>query len=294
MINSEVLSKIYDLRYQIEAIRDFDEIEIAPIILSQTTRGYLYYNFVKKRITTQFNFGECVRISNKINDYPSKTGIKDIITKFSKSGVGKVSYSVNLEEEFAFRSMENGITPPQLLPDEIVRERLTKHLLGLTSSRRGKQVPFFFYHLSTEKYWKMIIDIIFENISLFQSSETSSELDGEDKQDKLFVLLVLILNNFIKVKEIQTEENKKLLNQISNLILDTLVPEEISNSPELNKYNSSDLLELLSNEKEEKYFINMKDLGRFIGAVKELIQNKSGFDSELLSKLETEYHNYLK
>ena len=108
------------------------------------------------------------------------------------------------------------------------------------------------------------------------------------------MLLVLILNNFIKVKEIQTEENKKLLNQISNLILDTLVPEEISNSPELNKYNSSDLLELLSNEKEEKYFTNMKDLGRFIGAVKELIQNKSGFDSELLSKLETEYHNYLK
>lgn len=60
MINSEVLSKIYDLRYQIEAIRDFDEIEIAPVILSKTTRGYFYYNFVKKRITTQFNFGECV------------------------------------------------------------------------------------------------------------------------------------------------------------------------------------------------------------------------------------------
>lgn len=208
--------------------------------------------------------------------------------------MGKVSYSVNLEEEFAFRSMENGIIPPQLLPDEIIRERLTKHLLGLTSSRRGKQVPFFFYHLSTEKYWKIMIDIIFENINLFQSSETSSELDGEDKQDKLFVLLVLILNNFIKVKEIQTEENKKLLNQISNLILDTLIPEEISNFPELNKYNSSDLLELLSNEEEEKYFTNMKDLGGFIGAVKELIQNKSGFDSELLSKLETEYHNYLK
>ena len=34
MINSEVLSKIYDLRYQIEAIRDFDKIEIAPVILS--------------------------------------------------------------------------------------------------------------------------------------------------------------------------------------------------------------------------------------------------------------------
>lgn len=60
MINSEVLSKIYDLRYQIEAIRDFDKIEIAPVILSQITRGYLYYNFVKKRITTQFNFEECV------------------------------------------------------------------------------------------------------------------------------------------------------------------------------------------------------------------------------------------
>lgn len=291
MINSEVLSKIYDLRYQIETIRDFDKIEIAPVILSQITRGYLYYNFIRKRITTQFNFGECVRISNKINDYLSISGIKDIITKFAKSGVGKVSYSVNLEEEFAFRSMENGIIPPQLLPDEIVRERLTKHLLGLTSSRRGKQVPFFFYHLSTEKYWKMMVEIIFENINIFQSSETSSELDGEDKQDKLFVLLVLILNNFIKVKEIQTEENKKLLNQISNLILDTLVPEEISNSPDLNKYNSSDLLELLSNE-EVKYLISTKDRGKFIEAVKVIIYNKSGFDVDLLSKLESEFYNY--
>lgn len=291
MINSEVLSKIYDLRYQIEAIRDFDKIEIAPVILSQITRGYLYYNFIRKRITTQFNFGECVRISNKINDYLSRSGIKDIITKFAKSGVGKVSYSVNLEEEFAFRSMENGIIPQQLLPDEIVRERLTKHLLGLTSSRRGKQVPFFFYHLSTEKYWKMMVEIIFENINIFQSSETSSELDGEDKQDKLFVLLVLILNNFIKVKEIQTEENKKLLNQISNLILDTLVPEEISNSPDLNKYNSSDLLELLSNE-EVKYLISTKDRGKFIEAVKVIIYNKSGFDVDLLSKLESEFYNY--
>lgn len=205
--------------------------------------------------------------------------------------MGKVSYSVNLEEEFAFRSMENGIIPPQLLPDEIVRERLTKHLLGLTSSRRGKQVPFFFYHLSTEKYWKMMIDIIFENINLFQSSETSSELDGESEQDKLFVLLVLILNNFIKVKEIQTEENKKLLNQISNLILDMLVPEEISNSPELNKYNSSDLLELLSNE-EVKYLISTKDREKFIEAVKVMIYNKSGFDVDLLSKLESEFYNY--
>lgn len=291
MINSEVLSKIYDLRYQIEAIRDFDKIEIAPVILSQITRGYLYYNFIRKRITTQFNFGECVRISNKINDYLSRSGIKDIITKFAKSGVGKVSYSVNLEEEFAFRSMENGIIPPQLLPDEIVRERLTKHLLGLTSSRRGKQVPFFFYHLSTEKYWKMMVEIIFENINIFQSSETSSELDGEDKQDKLFVLLVLILNNFIKVKEIQTEENKKLLNQISNLILDTLVTEEISNSPDLNKYNSSDLLELLSNE-EVKYLISTKDREKFIEAVKVIIYNKSGFDVDLLSKLESEFYNY--
>ena len=291
MINSEVLSKIYDLRYQIEAIRDFDKIEIAPVILSQITRGYLYYNFIRKRITTQFNFGEWVRISNKINDYLSRSGIKDIITKFAKSGVGKVSYSVNLEEEFAFRSMENGIIPPQLLPDEIVRERLTKHLLGLTSSRRGKQVPFFFYHLSTEKYWKMMVEIIFENINIFQSSETSSELDGEDKQDKLFVLLVLILNNFIKVKEIQTEENKKLLNQISNLILDTLVPEEISNSPDLNKYNSSDLLELLSNE-EVKYLISTKDREKFIEAVKVIIYNKSGFDVDLLSKLESEFYNY--
>ena len=293
MINSGVLNKIYDLRYQIEAIRDFDEIEISPVILSKTTRGYLYYNFVKKRITTQFNFGECVRVSNKINDYLSKDGIKEIITKFAKSGVGKVSYSVNLEEEFAFRSMENGIIPPQLLPDEIVRERLTKHLLGLTSSRRGKQVPFFFYHLSTEKYWRMMIEIIYENINLFQSLETSSELNVEDKQDKLFVLLVLIINNFIKVKEIQIKENKELLNQISNLILDTLVPEEISNSPELNKYNSSDLLELLSNE-EVKYLISTKDRGKFIEAVKLMIYNKSEFDSELLSKLETEYHKYLK
>ena len=291
MINSEVLNKIYDLRYQIEAIRDFDKIEIAPVILSKTARGYFYYNFVKKRITTQFNFGECVRISNKINDYLSRDGIKDVITKFAKSGVGKVSYSVHLEDEFAFRSMENGIIPPQLLPDEIVRERLTKHLLGLSSFRRGKQVPFFFYHLSIEKYWRMIINIIYENINFFQSSETSSELDGEDKQEKLFILLVMILNNFIKVKEIQTEENKKLLNQISNLILDTLVPEEISNSPDLNKYNSSDLLELLSNE-EVKYLISTKDRGKFIEAVKVIIYNKSGFDVDLLSKLESEFYNY--
>lgn len=137
-----------------------------------------------------------------------------------------------------------------------------------------------------------MINIIYENINFFQSSETSSELDGEDKQDKLFVLLVLILNNFIKVKEIQTEENKKLLNQISNLILDTLVPEEISNSPELNKYNSSDLLELLSNE-EVKYLISTKDRRKFIEAVKVMIYNKSGFDSDLLSKLESEFYNHL-
>ena len=137
-----------------------------------------------------------------------------------------------------------------------------------------------------------MINIIYENINFFQSSETSSELDGEDKQDKLFVLLVLILNNFIKVKEIQTEENKKLLNQISNLILDTLVPEEISNSPELNRYNSSDLLELLSNE-EVKYLISTKDRRKFIEAVKVMIYNKSGFDSDLLSKLESEFYNHL-
>lgn len=291
MINSEVLSKIYDLRYQIEAIRDFDKIEIAPVILSKTTRGYFYYNFVKKRITTQFNFGECVRISNKVNDFLSRDGIKDVITKFAKNGVGKASYSVNLEEEFAFRSMENGIIPPQLLPDEIVRERLTKHLLGLSNSRRGKQVPFFFYHLSTEKYWKMMIQIISDNLERFEPNSSTAIDRG---QDHLFILLVLILNNFIKVKEIQTEENKKLLNQISNLILDTLVPEEISNFPELNKYNSSDLLELLSNEEEEKYFTNTKDLGKFIEGVKEMIYNKSGFDSELLSKLKTEYYKYLK
>lgn len=188
--------------------------------------------------------------------------------------------------------MENGIIPPQLLPDEIVRERLTKHLLGLTSSRRGKQVPFFFYHLSTEKYWKMMVGIVSDNLERFKPN-LSTVIDKG--QDHLFILLVLILNNFIKVEEIQTEENRELLNQTVNLILDTLVPERISNFPEFDIYNcSSDLLELLSNEKEEKYFINMKDLGRFIGAVKELIQNKSGFDSELLSKLETEYHNYLK
>ena len=107
-------------------------------------------------------------------------------------------------------------------------------------------------------------------------------------------MLVLILNNFIKVEEIQNEENRELLNQTVNLILDTLIPEEISNFPELNKYNSSDLLELLSNEEEEKYFTNMKDSEKFIEAVKEIIQNKSGFDSELLSKLESEYHKYLK
>lgn len=104
----------------------------------------------------------------------------------------------------------------------------------------------------------------------------------------------MILNNFIKVEEIQNEENRELLNQTVNLILDTLIPEEISNFPELNKYNSSDLLELLSNEEEEKYFTNMKDSEKFIEAVKEIIQNKSGFDSELLSKLESEYHKYLK
>ena len=187
--------------------------------------------------------------------------------------------------------MENGIIPPQLLPDEIVRERLTKHLLGLTSSRRGKQVPFFFYHLSTEKYWKMMVEIVSDNLEIFKPN-LSTVIDKG--QDHLFILLVLILNNFIKVEEIQNEENRELLNQTVNLILDTLIPEEISNFPELNKYNSSDLLELLSNEEEEKYFTNMKDSEKFIKAVKELIQNKSGFDSELLSKLETEYHNYLK
>lgn len=205
--------------------------------------------------------------------------------------MGKVSYSVNLEEEFAFRSMENGIIPPQLLPDEIVRERLTKHLLGLSSSRRGKQVPFFFYHLSIEKYWWMMVEIVSDNLERFKPN-LSTVIDKG--QDHLFILLVLILNNFIKVEEIQNEENRELLNQTVNLILDTLIPEEISNFPELNKYNSSDLLELLSNEEEEKYFTNMKDSEKFIKAVKELIQNKSGFDSELLSKLETEYHNYLK
>lgn len=291
MINSEVLNKIYDLGYQIEAIRDFEKIEIAPPILSQPIKGYIYYNFVKKRITNQFNFGECVRISNKINSYPSKSEIKEIITAFAKNGVGKVSYSVNLEEEFAFRSMENGIIPPQLLPDEIVRERLTKHLLGLSGSRRGKQVPFFFYHLSTEKYWKMMVEIVTDNLERFKPN-TSTAIDRG--QDHLFILLVLILNNFIKVEEIQTEENRELLNQTVNLILDTLVPERISNFPEFDIYNcSSDLQELLDNE-EEKHYLGVTNSEKLIGAVKELIQNKSGFDSELLSKLETEYHNYLK
>lgn len=291
MINSETLNKIYDLRYQLEAIRDFEEIEIAPVILSKTTRGYFYYNFVKKRITNQFNFGECVRISNKIDNYPSKSKIKEIITAFAKNGVGKVSYSVNLEEEFAFRSMENGIIPPQLLPDEIVRERLTKHLLGLSSSRRGKQVPFFFYHLSTEKYWKMMIEIISENLERFKPN-VSTVIDRG--QDHLFILLVLILNNFIKVKEIQTEDNRELLNQTVNSILDTLVSERISNFPEFDIYNcSSDLQELLDNE-EEKHYLGTTDSEKFIKAVKELIQNKSEFDSELLSKLETEYHKYLR
>jgi len=291
MINSEVLNKIYDLRYQIEAIRDFDEIEIAPVILSKTTRGYLYYNFVRKRITTQFNFGECVRVSNKINDYLSKDGIKEIITKFAKSGVGKVSYSVNLEEEFAFRSMENGIIPPQLLPDEIVRERLTKHLLGLTSSRRGKQVPFFFYHLSTEKYWRMMIEIVSNNLERFKPNSSTVTDKG---QDHLFILLVLILNNFIKVKEIQTEDNRELLNQTVNLILDALVSERISNFPEFDIYDcSSDLQELLDNE-EEKHYLGVTDSGKFIEVVQKIIQNKSGFDLELLSKLETEYYKYLK
>lgn len=291
MINSETLNKIYDLRYQLEAIRDFEEIEIAPVILSKTTRGYFYYNFVKKRITNQFNFGECVRILNKIDNYPSKSKIKEIITAFAKNGVGKVSYSVNLEEEFAFRSMENGIIPPQLLPDEIVRERLTKHLLGLSSSRRGKQVPFFFYHLSTEKYWKMMIEIISENLERFKPN-VSTVIDRG--QDHLFILLVLILNNFIKVKEIQTEDNRELLNQTVNSILDTLVSERISNFPEFDIYNcSSDLQELLDNE-EEKHYLGTTDSEKFIKAVKELIQNKSEFDSELLSKLETEYHKYLR
>ena len=291
MINSETLNKIYDLRYQLEAIRDFEEIEIAPVILSKTTRGYFYYNFVKKRITNQFNFGECVRISNKIDNYPSKSKIKEIITAFAKNGVGKVSYSVNLEEEFAFRSMENGIIPPQLLPDEIVRERLTKHLLGLSSSRRGKQVPFFFYHLSTEKYRKMMIEIISENLERFKPN-VSTVIDRG--QDHLFILLVLILNNFIKVKEIQTEDNRELLNQTVNSILDTLVSERISNFPEFDIYNcSSDLQELLDNE-EEKHYLGTTDSEKFIKAVKELIQNKSEFDSELLSKLETEYHKYLR
>lgn len=246
---------------------------------------------MKKRITNQFNLGECVRITNKVNDYPSKSKIKEIITAFAKNGVGKVSYSVNLEDEFAFRSMENGIIPPQLLPDEIVRERLTKHLLGLSSSRRGKQVPFFFYHLSTEKYWKVMIEIISENLERFKPN-TSTVIDRG--QDHLFVLLVLILNNFIKVEEIQTEDNRELLNQTVNLILDTLVSERISNFPEFDIYDcSSDLQELLDNE-EEKHYLGVTDSEKFIEAVRELIQNKSEFDSDLLSKLETEYHKYLK
>lgn len=292
MINSETLNKIYNLRYQLEAIRDFEKIEIALVILSShIINGYLYYNFVKKRITNQFNFGECVRISNKINSYPSKSKIKEIITAFAKNGVGKVSYSVNLEDEFAFRSMENGIIPPQLLPDEIVRERLTKHLLGLSSSRRGKQVPFFFYHLSTEKYWRMMIEIISENLERFKPN-SSTVIDRG--QDHLFILLVLILNNFIKVEEIQTEDNRELLNQTVNLILDTLVSERISNFPEFDIYDcSSDLQELLDNE-EEKHYLGVTDSEKFIEAVRELIQNKSEFDSDLLSKLETEYHKYLK
>ena len=187
--------------------------------------------------------------------------------------------------------MENGIIPPQLLPDEIVRERLTKRLLGLSSSRRGKQVPFFFYHLSTKKYWKMMVEIVSDNLARFKPN-LSTVIDKG--QDHLFILLVLILNNFIKVEEIQTEENRELLNQTVNLILDTLVPERISNFPEFDIYNcSSDLQELLDNE-EEKHYLGVTDSEKFIGAVKELIQNKSGFDSELLSKLETEYHNYLK
>ena len=203
--------------------------------------------------------------------------------------MGKVSYSVNLEEEFAFHSMENGIIPPQLLPDEIVRERLTKHLLGLSSSRRGKQVPFFFYHLSTEKYWKMMIQIISDNLKRFEPNSSTAIDRG---QDHLFILLVLILNNFIK--EIQTKDNRELLNQTVNSILDTLVSERISNFPEFDVYNcSSDLQELLDNE-EEKHYLGVTDSEKFIEAVKEIIQNKSAFDSELLSKLESEYHKYLK
>ena len=46
----------------------------------------------------------------------------------------------------------------------------------------------------------------------------------------------------------------------------------------------------------------MQELGTFIKKINGNLvtgftrerQNKSGFDSELLSKLETEYHNYLK
>lgn len=185
--------------------------------------------------------------------------------------------------------MENGIIPLQLLPDEIVRERLTKHLLGLSSSRRGKQVPFFFYHLPTEKYWKMMIQIISDNLKRFEPNSSTAIDRG---QDHLFILLVLILNNFIK--EIQTKDNRELLNQTVNSILDTLVSERISNFLEFDVYNcSSDLQELLDNE-EEKHYLGVTDSEKFIEAVKEIIQNKSAFDSELLSKLESEYHKYLK
>ena len=135
-----------------------------------------------------------------------------------------------------------------------------------------------------------MVEIVSDNLERFKPN-LSTVIDRG--QDHLFILLVLILNNFIKVKEIQTKDNRELLNQTVNSILDTLVPERISNFPEFDIYNcSSDLQELLDNE-EEKYYLCVTDSEKFIKAVKEIIQNKSEFDSDLLSKLESEFYNHL-
>ena len=292
MINSEVLNKIYDLRYQIEAIRDFDKIEIAPTVLSKSTKIYLYYNFVKKRITNQFNFGECVRISNRVSGFLSKEEIKETITKFTKTGVGKASYSVNLEEEFAFRSMENGIIPPQLLPDEVVEARLKKHLLGLSSSSRGNQVPMFYYQISTEKYWRMIIQILTQNIEEFDYELWDSY--HIIKLDRLLINVLLVLNNFVKSKELQTSENKKLLNDFVILAFRKLNLKDYNNYPQFykhfgyddkNKGTPTNFMKVCTNVKVEK-----NDVYSFIMNIKEeikedeLLVNKNDLLNILIQK----------
>lgn len=235
MINSGTLNKVYDLRYQIEAIRDFDTLNFHKVTAKESGWSkYFYYNFVRKEITTNFIFGECVRITNKFSGEFDKGSLKDAMTTFAKFGTNKVSYVVKLDEEFAFRSMENGIIPPQLLPDEVVEARLRKHLLGLSSPSRGNQVPLFYYQISTEKYWRMIIQILTQNIEEFDYELWDSY--HIIKLDRLLINVLLVLNNFVKSKELQTSENKNLLNDFVILAFRKLNLKDYNNYPQFYKH----------------------------------------------------------